>query len=296
MANGTDPSAHDANETPRPGSAVRRHELGAHLRQLRLERSLRLEDVAADLGVAPSTLSRIETGSAPTRASYLTIMLNLYGIDDPGHRIRLSELAREGQHKSWWDEYDELLPPGVSRYLRLEAIAGQVQAYSPQAIPELLQTAGYARAAIRASRPELTPDQISQLVSIQERRQQFVHRSGLQLHMIIDEAALQRAIAPADVMTEQLERLAASGEDQAVTLQVATATITPAVISPPFTLLAVTARAEPSIACCHGPGGQVIVAKRSTNMRQMRATFSTLARTAMSPARTTHLIKELIHG
>ena len=38
-------------------------------RRLREARLLRLEDVAARLGVAPSTLSRIETGLAPARTS-----------------------------------------------------------------------------------------------------------------------------------------------------------------------------------------------------------------------------------
>jgi hypothetical protein len=49
---------------------LRRHQLGRDLRQLREARSLRLEDVAAHADVAPSTLSRIQTGKAPTRTSY----------------------------------------------------------------------------------------------------------------------------------------------------------------------------------------------------------------------------------
>jgi transcriptional regulator with XRE-family HTH domain len=289
-----DPGAtYGAEETLQPGPAIRRYKLGTYLRQLRMDRSLRLEDVAADLGVAPSTLSRIETGSAPTRTSYLKLMLDLYGVEDPDRRQRLAALAREGQRKNWWDEYDDLLPPGVDRYLRLEATAAQAQAHSPQAVPELLQTAEYAAAAIRASRPGLNADQVSQLVSLQMRRQQIVHRSGLLLHMIVDEAALHRAIAPAHVMTEQLEHLVTFTEQKPVTVQVATATITPPVISPPFTLLSFTGPAELVIACCHGPGGQIIVTRRSTNTRVMHATFDALARTAMSPARTAHLIKGL---
>jgi len=34
--------------------------------------SLKLEEVAENLGLAPSTLSRIETGKAPTKSAYLT--------------------------------------------------------------------------------------------------------------------------------------------------------------------------------------------------------------------------------
>ena len=65
------------------GPTIRRRRLGSDLRRLREQRSLRLEEVAGQLGVAPSTLSRIETGKAPTRTSYLALLLNLYGVDDP---------------------------------------------------------------------------------------------------------------------------------------------------------------------------------------------------------------------
>jgi len=51
------------------GPTMRRRRLGADLRQLREQNSLRLEEVADHLGVAPSTLSRIETGKAPTRSN-----------------------------------------------------------------------------------------------------------------------------------------------------------------------------------------------------------------------------------
>src|SRR6266700_7046778 len=81
------------------GPAIRRRRLGADLRQLREQRSLRLEEVADQLGVAPSTLSRIETGKAPTRTSYLAVMLDLYGVADPARRRLLMDMAREGQRK-----------------------------------------------------------------------------------------------------------------------------------------------------------------------------------------------------
>lgn len=48
--------------TMHTGPAISRHQLGVQLRQLRQAQSLRLETAAAKLGVAPSTLSRIENG------------------------------------------------------------------------------------------------------------------------------------------------------------------------------------------------------------------------------------------
>jgi DNA-binding XRE family transcriptional regulator len=93
------------------GPTIRRRRLGTELRRLRESRSLRLQDVASSLGVAASTVSRIETGNAPTRTSYLTVMLELYGVADPADRRALIEMAREGQRKGWWAPSEDLLPP-----------------------------------------------------------------------------------------------------------------------------------------------------------------------------------------
>src|SRR5580658_46456 len=99
----------------RPDSTlIGRHRLGGYLRSLRHARSLRLEEVAAELGIAPSTLSRIETGQAPARTSYVSIMLDLYAVDDPDRRRFLADLAREGQRKGWRTIYQDLLPTGAA--------------------------------------------------------------------------------------------------------------------------------------------------------------------------------------
>ena len=77
------PRQQPPGSTLQAGPAASRHRLGIELRRLREARSLRLEDVAARLGVVPSTLCRIGTGKAPAKAEYLALMLDTYGIDDP---------------------------------------------------------------------------------------------------------------------------------------------------------------------------------------------------------------------
>jgi transcriptional regulator with XRE-family HTH domain len=276
--------------------AVRRHKLGTQLRRLRQVRGLRLEEVAVVLGVAPSTLSRIETGQAPTRTSYLALMLDLYRIYDPEARKILTDMAREGQRKEWWEQHDDVLPPGIGSYLRLEATASEVCSYSPQVVPDLVQTAEYAAAVIRASRPDLGAEQVRKLVTLQGTRQEVLHRRGLRLRLIIDESALRRPVGPGDVVTEQLEHLLALSACRTVTVQVtAQAAISP-VLSSSFALLSFTDPADPAIACCHGPGGQVLTTRRSTDIGIMRATFKALSGTALSTTDTEHLISLLIHG
>lgn len=147
-----------------------RHRLGAQLRQLREGRSLRLEDVATALDVVPSTLSRIETGKAPTRISYLTGMFAMYGVDDPEVRQTLEGLARDDGRESWWAAFADLLPDGARRYFGLESAASLIRCYSVQVVPDLLQTRDYAAAACRAARPGLAGDQVRTLVTATMRR------------------------------------------------------------------------------------------------------------------------------
>jgi len=58
---------------------------------------MRLEDAAAELGIVPSTLSRIETGKAPTRAGYVRILGDSRTVTVAFHLLacRLWD--------AWWD-------------------------------------------------------------------------------------------------------------------------------------------------------------------------------------------------
>jgi hypothetical protein len=66
------PARHADRRSGPTGPATRRRALGTALRQLREERCLLLEEVACRLGVAPSTLSRIETFATPDEADIAT--------------------------------------------------------------------------------------------------------------------------------------------------------------------------------------------------------------------------------
>lgn len=88
-----------------------------------------------------------------------------------------------------------------------------------QTIPSLLQTAEYAAAAIRATRPDLTTEQTDGLVTVTMRRQEL-SRNERELHAIIDESALRRSIGSASVMAAQLDHLSAATADPLITIQV----------------------------------------------------------------------------
>jgi transcriptional regulator with XRE-family HTH domain len=281
-----------------PASAaptMRRRRLGADLRQLREQNSLRLEEVADHLGVAPSTLSRIETGKAPTRTSYLAVMLDLYGVADPDRRRLLMDLAREGQRTGWWVAYDDMLPAGTGTYLGLEAEASALLAFQEQVVPGLVRTADYARALIAARRPELAADQVERLVTVQMRRQHALRgENPIRLRLILDEAVLLRSIGSPAVMREQLAQLIAAGRLPTVNIQVARLAGPPRrVLAPSFCVLSFAEPGDGDVACSAGLRGQVLLEQRPAEVRAMRRTFDALSRTALPPRASAELIGDL---
>lgn len=91
----------------------------------------------------------------------------------------------------------------------------------------------------------------------------------------------------------QWRHLIAVASSAAVTIQVAGPTAARAALSPAFTALSLGSRPQAQIACCEGPGGQTLTTTRAADVRAARATFDTLSRTALPPARSVELIEKL---
>jgi transcriptional regulator with XRE-family HTH domain len=273
-----------------PGAGIERSRLGRQLRQLRTERGLRLGDVADRLGVAASTLSRIETGKAPVRAGYLALMLDLYGVTDPAGRQQLAVSARTGRRKGWWAGCNHLLSVSERQYLSLETTAGAVRAYAPALVPDLLQTKDYALAVIKASRPGIRPADARELAAICMRRQDVLHRDGFTFHAVIDEPALHCAVGSAHVLAGQLRHLATCAASPAVTVQVVPMTAPRPVICPAFTLLSFPG--DPDVAWTAAISGLVTI-RASARAEAASGAFAALARAALPPGESARLISRL---
>jgi DNA-binding XRE family transcriptional regulator len=277
------------------GPTVRRRRLGTDLRRLRESRSLKLEDVAVHLGVAPSTLSRIETGKAPTRTSYLAVMLDLYEVRDPAQRKLLADLAREGQRKGWWAQCEDLLPPGTGNYLGLEAEASVLRAFQTQVVHELAQTQDYARAVIAAGRPDLTIAQVDRLVAVRQLRGEVLRAvDPVQLRLIVDESVLLRAVGPPKLMRAQLEHLTDLASLPAVTIQVLRLdSAERLVLSGSFAILSFADPGDGDVLCAESLRGQVQLEERYSEVHAMRLMFDALSLSALSPPASLNRIREL---
>lgn len=197
---------------------VRRRELGARLRDLRLGLGLSIEDVAARMEVSAAKISRLETGARGVGINDIRILSGLYRVSDE-ERDRLLNLARESRRRSWWQEYG--LPEGVQTYLGLEDAAVSMLQYKTSLIPPLMQTEAYARAVTSGSAPWLADDEVDQFVRARLTRQALLSADRPpDLWAIVDEMALHRLVGGADIMRQQLAALVEASRPPHVTLQV----------------------------------------------------------------------------
>jgi transcriptional regulator with XRE-family HTH domain len=278
------------------GPTVRRRRLGTELRRLREAHSLKLEEVADKLGLAASTLSRIETGKAPTRTAYLSAMLDLYGVDDPGQRQILVDMAREGHRKGWWAAWEDVLPTGFDVYVGLEGEAASLRAYESLVVHGLLQTEAYARELMTTVRRRQTPEQIERLVQLRMQRQEVIlpgRAEPIELWLILDEAVIRRTMGSPELMRAQLNHLADASQWPNVTLQVLpfSSGLHPA-LNGPFAIIEFPERFDPDVVYTESVGGQDYL-ERERDVRARAEAFDLLRAAALSPADSTDLIAAL---
>jgi transcriptional regulator with XRE-family HTH domain len=276
------------------GPTVRRRRLGSELRRLREARAIKLEEVADQLGVAASTLSRIETGKAPTKTAYLTVLFELYGVTDAGHRQVLLDMAREGHRKGWWAVYDDVLPTGFGIYVGLEAEAAGLRIYETQVVNGLLQTADYTQAVLREVHKKDSPDQLQRLAELRLKRQEVLDREDPpDLWLILDETVIRRPIGGPEVMAGQLKHLVEASQWPNVTLQVLpfSSGAHPALMGP-FTILEFPERGDPDVVYFDSWGGPIYLEK-DKEVRTCTEAFDRLRAAALSPGDSADLAEQV---
>jgi hypothetical protein len=160
--------------------------------------------------------------------------------------------------------------------------------------PDLLQTPDYATAACKAAQPRPNPSQIARLVAVSQRRQRRLLDGGCQVHLILDQSALVRAVARPDVMTGQLQQVLDLAARPTMTVQVVAMEAPQAVLSLPFRVLGFPDTADGDVVAFGGDGGPVTVSRRAADAREAVDTFSALARSALNPADSAVLIAGLV--
>lgn len=204
---------------------VRRWELAARLRQLRLDAGRSIEEAAAELLCSPAKISRMETGGRGVQPRDVRDLCRFYGVPD-SIKDDLMRAATEARRPAWWQRF-RTFEDVATTYHGLEDAAQEVRIFQNLLVPGLFQTERFAVELLSRLRPEgeLTPEWISERVSARLHRQKRVFESGgesggLVVDAIIDEAALRREVGGQDIMCEQLDRLIEHSRHPNVTIRV----------------------------------------------------------------------------
>lgn len=265
---------------------LRRRELGMLLRELRNDRGLTVEQVAARLLCSSSKVSRMETGQRGATARDIRDLCDIYGVTDPAQRERLTRLAAEGKQQGWWQAHEL---DYFATYVGLEEAAIAVRGYQSSVVPGLLQTPAYARAMAEVV-PEVTPSRVDELVKVKMRRQALLSKDPpLPLSVILDEAVLHRVVGGPQAMRAQLDHLVEAAGLYEVTIQIIpySAGAHPALEST-FSILDFD-DPVPSVVYVEGLIGFIYV-ERSQDVARYERVFGRLQEIALSPKRSLEAI------
>ena len=286
----------ERGETEVPGASsptVRRRELGARLRALRTEKGWTVEQVAEQLLISPSKVSRLETGQRGASARDIRDLSDLYGLGDD-ERQRLTDLAAEGKQHAWWQPFS--LP--YSTYVGLEADATSIRDFGLGLIPGLLQTSDYARAVLEASAANHAPDAVELLIEGRIARQQRVlsGEKSPQFQAILDASVLHRVVGSKATMRRQLQRLLEASELPNVTVRVVPyeAGALPNANNK-FIILSFGVLSLPDVVFFEGLTGDLYI-ERKDDTDIYNAAFRALQRLAASPEETRGIITSIMRS
>jgi transcriptional regulator with XRE-family HTH domain len=188
-----------------------RRRIAATVRRLRDESGKTLEEVAGDLLISTSKLSRLENAQGKPQARDIRDLIRYYGIDGTRDARNLQRWADAAKERGWWTDYDDaVLQNALDAHLAYEADATVARVYTLPFLPALLQIEDYSRVIYRDMdrRPE---DEIQQLIDIRKQRQAaLLNREGMQpleLVAVTHESTLRQVIGSPQVMCKQLDTM-----------------------------------------------------------------------------------------
>jgi transcriptional regulator with XRE-family HTH domain len=188
----------------------RRH-IAAALKQLREDSGKLLSEVASDLMISTSKLSRLENAQGRPFPRDIRDLVRYYGIQRTPLEDRLQDWMRAAQRRGWWTDFDNDLMVGrLDAHLAYESDATVERAYTLPFVPALLQTEDYARAVFEGMEPR-SEDGMRQLLEVrQKRRQALAERRGLpplELVAVTYESTLRQRVGSPQVLANQLDEL-----------------------------------------------------------------------------------------
>jgi transcriptional regulator with XRE-family HTH domain len=200
-----------------------RRGIASALKQLREDHGKLLNEVAADLMISSSKLSRLENAQGRPLPRDIRDLIRYYEIEGTPLADRLERWVVAAQRPGWWTDFDDKVIEGLDAHLAYEADAAVERVYTLPFVPVLLQTLDYARAVFR-DMERRSEKEIRQLLEVRLRRQEALRsREGLEplrLIAVTHESTLRQIVGSPSIMREQLDALAERSGDHNVRLRV----------------------------------------------------------------------------
>jgi transcriptional regulator with XRE-family HTH domain len=206
-----------------------RRNIAAALRQLREESRKNLSEVADDLLISTSKLSRLENAQGKPQLRDIRDLIRYYGIEGQPLGASLQRWVTAAQRPGWWNDLDdEVLGSvlggfGLDAHISYEADATVERIYTLPFVPALLQTDEYATAIFRGMEGR-SEDEISQLLKVRAGRKRTLSRreglDPLELVAVTHESALRQAVGSPEILRDQLDALVEGSKATNVSLHV----------------------------------------------------------------------------
>jgi transcriptional regulator with XRE-family HTH domain len=269
---------------------VRSRQVANQLRTLREDAGLTGADVAKQLGMSPSKISRIETGNRMLSVDVVATLLGLYKVPER-QREEILDQVRRSTERGWWESQGLGLPELWKALIDFESRATRIQNYEALFIPGLLQTDEYTGIIIKAINQALTEAELTNLVASRSARQAVLRRQDLQFLAVIDEGALRRPIAESGVMRRQLRHLVDNADRPNITLRVVPLQAGPhAGFRGPFAVMDFAE--EPSLAYFENQATSMFLDDK-VDVAAYRAAFGNILNVALGPAESADLISTI---
>jgi transcriptional regulator with XRE-family HTH domain len=192
----------------RDESRARQRRLGGELRGLRDLAGLSGRDLARQLGISQSKVSRIEAGttlpSLPEVKAWATAV---------GASVEVREWLIDTTEAAFTEVHPWRTALGVRTHLQDEVRERELRAktsrvFQPSVVPGLLQTADYARRVFGMFQAKVYTDEgLAAAVAGRLHRQLALYEHGRRFEFLITEAALRWRPGPAATLLAQLDRI-----------------------------------------------------------------------------------------
>ncbi|GLI03906.1 helix-turn-helix domain-containing protein [Phytohabitans aurantiacus] len=259
--------------------SLRAQYLGERMRELRDDLGLTLKYVSEYLGVEFSTLARYERAEWPFRKDHVTALLDVYNVYDEEDRLKLVKLAEHAWRVNQW-QLDGIRPadpdrPVVDRWW-VQQRTKTIHVYGATVIPDVMQVGAYANTLAKPFLPEPVADHtVRAAAHTAEQRRPNLYDREVEVHAVIEQAALTRRIGAREVMQAQLEHLTRLARLPNVQIQILDSTGAHPGVHGPFTVYHLRAP-YPPVACVDHLGGTLLLEGESA-ARYVKA-FTELAK------------------